>query len=391
LRNISNEIVQVYDAEMDTTLTQVDLIQAKQELYPGAIYLHDTAQFKCVELNLDTKIAHLIPCDLNYFTEPYGQKEFRILNVYEDNKIGRTHKYFGFVNVKNIISGYKMIQFYSHQNLGYESLEVPLSYDMDTEAYWVGIPENVCEVLKTIEEVKEFEVYESIAFSILAATSMKVMAAFSDIGDSFLGENEFGEEGHFFERFIIIFDNYPGGLGFSEKGYVFCEEIIKDAIDLVSNCKCKNGCPSCIGPHEMDKSIVLWTLKNFFEESPPPKVNLVPQKNVETQIEYPYDWDTLEEDWDEIVDYMLERNLEGAKFLSSVNRISKEDAKLILYFQETARKLFDSENIKQRIMNNFSMIIDLPKDFLLVFAGVDEKDLLRKREQLSRHLSNDEH
>jgi DEAD/DEAH box helicase domain-containing protein len=234
-------------------------------------------------------------------------------------------------------------------------------------------------------------VYESIAFSILAATSMKVMAAFSDIGDSFLGENEFGEEGHFFERFIIIFDNYPGGLGFSEKGYVFCEEIIKDAIDLVSNCKCKNGCPSCIGPHEMDKSIVLWTLKNFFEESPPPKVNLVPQKNVETQIEYPYDWDTLEEDWDEIVDYMLERNLEGAKFLSSVNRISKEDAKLILYFQETARKLFDSENIKQRIMNNFSMIIDLPKDFLLVFAGVDEKDLLRKREQLSRHLSNDEH
>ena len=36
-----------------------------------------------------------------------------------------------------------------------------------------------------------------------------------------------------------------------------------NAITLVSGCPCENGCAACIGDHWLDKSLVLWGLKNL--------------------------------------------------------------------------------------------------------------------------------
>lgn len=45
---------------------------------------------------------------------------------------------------------------------------------------------------------------------------------------------------------IFIYDGFQGGIGYSEVGF----DRFKDLIDLtyknISNCKCLNGCPSCI-------------------------------------------------------------------------------------------------------------------------------------------------
>jgi DEAD/DEAH box helicase domain-containing protein len=47
---------------------------------------------------------------------------------------------------------------------------------------------------------------------------------------------------------ITIYDNAPGGLGFSEGLYELHDRLLPAARDLVRACRCQRGCPSCIGP-----------------------------------------------------------------------------------------------------------------------------------------------
>jgi DEAD/DEAH box helicase domain-containing protein len=47
---------------------------------------------------------------------------------------------------------------------------------------------------------------------------------------------------------ITIYDNAPGGLGFSQGLYELHDELLPAARDLVRACRCRRGCPSCIGP-----------------------------------------------------------------------------------------------------------------------------------------------
>ena len=47
---------------------------------------------------------------------------------------------------------------------------------------------------------------------------------------------------------IVIYDDVPGGIGFSQKLFELHDELMQRAQELVQECKCKDGCPSCVGP-----------------------------------------------------------------------------------------------------------------------------------------------
>jgi DEAD/DEAH box helicase domain-containing protein len=47
---------------------------------------------------------------------------------------------------------------------------------------------------------------------------------------------------------ITIYDQAPGGLGFSEWLYDLHGGILDAARDLVQDCPCEDGCPACVGP-----------------------------------------------------------------------------------------------------------------------------------------------
>ncbi|MGD8792474.1 MAG: DEAD/DEAH box helicase [Anaerolineae bacterium] len=47
---------------------------------------------------------------------------------------------------------------------------------------------------------------------------------------------------------ITIYDNAPGGLGFSEEIYKLHDPLLGAARELVAACRCPRGCPSCVGP-----------------------------------------------------------------------------------------------------------------------------------------------
>ncbi len=68
-------------------------------------------------------------------------------------------------------------------------------------------------------------------------TSSRDIGVLSEIRSSFTGQPT-----------ITIYDNAAGGLGFSEELYKLHDTLLQAAYELVGACRCKRGCPSCVGP-----------------------------------------------------------------------------------------------------------------------------------------------
>lgn len=47
---------------------------------------------------------------------------------------------------------------------------------------------------------------------------------------------------------IIIYDQFPGGIGLSASLFDHDQDCIQNAVELIKYCPCKDGCPSCVGP-----------------------------------------------------------------------------------------------------------------------------------------------
>jgi DEAD/DEAH box helicase domain-containing protein len=49
------------------------------------------------------------------------------------------------------------------------------------------------------------------------------------------------------EPTIILYDRYPGGLGFARLGYEQLDTLLDMARAIVTECPCVDGCPACVG------------------------------------------------------------------------------------------------------------------------------------------------
>jgi len=46
---------------------------------------------------------------------------------------------------------------------------------------------------------------------------------------------------------VFVFDRFPGGIGYAGKGYELISEILEACLQLIEECSCADGCPSCVG------------------------------------------------------------------------------------------------------------------------------------------------
>ena len=56
------------------------------------------------------------------------------------------------------------------------------------------------------------------------------------------------ENQNFGQPTIVLYDAIPAGIGFSEKLFEMHDELMARALELVHECPCADGCPSCVGP-----------------------------------------------------------------------------------------------------------------------------------------------
>ena len=335
-------------------VTEMDESQAYHELHPGAVYMHEGVLYEVLKLDLVSRTAEAVPFSGNYYTVPAGTEETRILQTFQEQELGRTRIRFGDINVNEVISMYKKLQFHNHQNLGYVELTQPLQKDYDTESTWIGIPENVVRVYRSLlvpnrnGEMVLNNHFEGLCYALKNASMMTTMTERDDI-DAVISNNAVIPDGAEDPAVsLYIYDKYEGGLGYAEKIYEVMPQIIENAVRMVDGCPCESGCPACVGDYNLDKKMVLWGLKNLLEESAPPEFEGKQIEESRPFIQKGFSFYKLPAEWDAFCDTVVKNGESGGAFLRTVEQVETAGSCLILtvgnsFYEEW---LLDPDNLR---------------------------------------------
>jgi DEAD/DEAH box helicase domain-containing protein len=242
LRAVTSDNFLVIDITGDHKIIgEVDFPSALTTLHEKAIYLHDAQQFQVEKLDYDGRKAFVRQVDSDYFTDAVVYTQVSELAQFDSENLYRQ----GEVRVKRQVVGFKKIKFYTLENVGAGLLSLP-EREMHTTAFWLHFPEGffndfagystadlqdslygLGNVLKTIGPVLLLSDPRDLAVAVLDDSAQKKTA---------------------FEPDVVLYDNYPGGIGQSDPLFRRRQELIQAAFDLASHCSCESGCPSCVGP-----------------------------------------------------------------------------------------------------------------------------------------------
>jgi DEAD/DEAH box helicase domain-containing protein len=152
------------------------------------------------------------------------------------------------------VVGFKKIKFYTNENVGSGEIDLP-EQQMHTTAYWLTVPKRVMAALPYASDDRRDGVV-GLSFAMRQVAQLLLMCDRQDIGIS-IGSGD-GEETDVTrmgipsklseEPRIFIYDNYPGGIGFSEPLFQMHENLLTRTRELIAGCECQHGCPGCVGP-----------------------------------------------------------------------------------------------------------------------------------------------
>ncbi|MFZ5351554.1 MAG: DEAD/DEAH box helicase [Bacillota bacterium] len=380
LRNINNKTYKVVNRQNGVVITEMDEYLAFHEVHPKAIYIHDSMQYMVESLDLTNRIAYVFPVDMNYFTVPFVETDVNVLREFKLKEIQRTVAHFGDVKVKEAVPAYKMVQFHNHQNLGFERITLPLYQEIETEGLWFTVD---AEVDRVFNSYTQYNYYNGLKHSLLSAAQRRTMSTGEDLAGTVF--NTKNEQGEVKKTHVLLYDLYPGGLGFSEKAFDFGKEIIDDAVILVKNCKCEDGCPACVGDYHLDKKLVLWGLSMLLEDAKAPEKIKEAEKAPVIIQEYVYKLKELPSNWSQFVLFLKTNGEYLNSFLSTIDRVEVSGSMLnfITDFKFYEEWIMDTAN-KKKLMNILKRYVEVPAGFDISVKTIEKtpadiKDKLMRR------------
>lgn len=229
----------VDDSRGGVQIETVEHAMAFTQVHKGAVYLHQGESFLVTELDLETRIAHLKPTEVEYYTQAKELTSVRVLGVSREKKRAHSSTYFGDVEVTSEVIGFRRKKQFSEEVLGEELLDLP-PQRFQTQAVWFSLPEGL---EKRMTE-KGLDLEGGLHAAEHASIAMLPLFALCDRNDiggvSTPMHPDTGEAG------VFIYDGHPGGVGIAEIGFIKLEELWRAALKVVAECPCQEGCPSCV-------------------------------------------------------------------------------------------------------------------------------------------------
>jgi DEAD/DEAH box helicase domain-containing protein len=240
LRSASNENFIIIDITEPKHLVigEMDRFSAPMLLHEQAIYIHEGIQYQVEELDFDDRKAYVRRVNVDYYTDANLAVDLKVLDVFREDNTRQVHRSAGEVSVTALVTMFKKIKLHTHENIGFGPVTLP-EMEMHTTAYWVSLPEGMPAMSQ--EELQNGLLGLS---NVLAnAAPIYLMCSPGDIRVVHQVRSTFTQR-----PTVYIYDNYPGGVGFSDKLYELHGELFETAAAMVEGCGCESGCPSCVGP-----------------------------------------------------------------------------------------------------------------------------------------------
>jgi len=242
LRSASPENFVILDStDRNRIIGEIDFFSAPMFLYKDAIYLHGADQYQIEELDWEGKKAYAKEVEVDYYTDAITKTDIKVLEQNQKREGHSGNQVWGEVSVTNLTTNYKKIKFRTHENVGSGEIDLP-EQEMHTTSFWFEFPEYISSKIGLSQDDLGGSL-RALANILRNVVPLWVMCDPKDIRTFPQVKSPFSDK-----PTIYIYDNYPGGVGFSEKIFQLSKDIFKACEEIIKGCGCADGCPSCVGP-----------------------------------------------------------------------------------------------------------------------------------------------
>ncbi|HBK60729.1 MAG TPA: hypothetical protein DDZ84_08060 [Firmicutes bacterium] len=241
LRNMAENTYTIVDTSSEQgnrVIGTIDELSAFEQVHPEAVYMHEGETYLVSDLNLAEKVAYIHKADVDYFTQSVTETRVQIDEEEQTKTWRRSQVDFGDVTVTSLTYMFRKIKFYERDSIGFGKVSLP-QHDLATAAAWLELPESAARLVAGFGRIAT-EGLIGIGNASSAVIPLFAMCDPMDIGTAVDSANTGMPT-------LFIYDRHPGGVGFAQKSYKMIEEAMEACLNLIENCTCEDGCPSCVG------------------------------------------------------------------------------------------------------------------------------------------------
>ncbi len=239
IRATSGQNYAIIDVSQGCLLETVEASVAFFQIHPGAIYLHQGEPYLITELDLVRHTAAAMPTSVNYYTQTKEITDVKVMLITKEEDYRGVKVYLGDVDVTTTVIGFKKKRQFTEEVMGEEPLDLP-PQSFSTKAFWFDLPQ------KAIDRIAkgELDFHGGLHACEHAAIAVLPLFALCDRNDIGGVSTPFHPDTG--RAQIFIHDAYPGGIGIAEKGFEMVDKLWQVTLNLIEECPCQDGCPSCI-------------------------------------------------------------------------------------------------------------------------------------------------
>ncbi len=281
LRGSGGHQVAIVDSATGRLLGTVAESRAPAAVHPGAVHLHRGQTYSVQGLDLDAGVA-LVEAD-----RPDWTTIARSVSTVQITSTDRSARYqgdvavgLGSVRVTEQVVGY-LRRRHGGELIDMIGLDMP-EHVLDTRAVWYTIGLHTL----TAAGIAESRIPGALHAAEHAAIGLLPLFAGCDRWDiGGLSTNLHPDTG---EPTVLVYDGYPGGAGFADRGHDVLPDWITAVHHVVRSCGCAAGCPSCVqspkcgnGNNPLDKAGAVAVLELIASAVKAPVVAGRPGPNIE--------------------------------------------------------------------------------------------------------------
>lgn len=233
-------IIDVTDPAHHRVIGEMDRYTVPMLLHENAIYMHEARQYQVEKLDFDACKAFIRQVDVGYYTDANLNVNLSLLDIErQEQEPSGVIRALGEVKVTTLVTMFKKIRFDTHETLGFGHVRLPET-DMHTTAMWWTLPDPLASRFDN----------DTLKNGMLAVTNLLrivaplyLMCAPQDVAVLYQVKSPITDK-----PTVILYDNCPGGVGLAQKAYSMQNLLLEKALQIVTDCPCEHGCPSCAGP-----------------------------------------------------------------------------------------------------------------------------------------------
>jgi DEAD/DEAH box helicase domain-containing protein len=239
IRGVGGPPVRIVERATGRLLGTVDAAAAHGSAHAGAVYLHQGETYLVESLELDESVALVEAADPDWTTTARDLTDITVVEELRGVDWGPVRLSFGTVDVTRQVVSFLRKRILTGEVLGEEPLDLP-PRDLRTRAVWWTIDDGTL----AAAGIEPADVPGAAHAAEHAAIGLLPLFATCDRWD--IGGVSTALHEDTGRCTVFVYDGYPGGAGFAERGYGTAAAWLGATRDAVEACECAAGCPSCV-------------------------------------------------------------------------------------------------------------------------------------------------